>query len=151
GRSGARHRLVLVLDQEIFANKEGNTPKPAKTRRLIRNRNCYSGEWDQHSGTIDEFGDASSTITPASKKNGAQIEPLTPRELNGAAKRASRFVQKLTPSTLDADVPVETRASRGRDNLAGLDGPFWHTILQRLDWKARHSSAHKLFERLLPT
>src|SRR5262249_60207503 len=143
GRSGARHRLVLVLDQEIFANKEGNTPKPAKTRRLIRNRNFYSGEWDQHSGTIDEFSDASSTITPASKKNGAQIEPLTPRELNGAAKRASRFVQKLTPSTLDADVPVESRASPRRGNLAALYGRWWHRFFQRLDWKAGVDSSQQ--------
>src|SRR5262249_21025407 len=147
----ARHTLVLVLDQEIFANKEGNLPKTAQLRRLIRNRNCYSGEWDQHSGTIDEFGDASSTITPASKKNGAQIEPLTPLELNGAAKRASRFVQKLTPSTLDADVPVESRASPRRDNLAALYGRWWHRFFQRLDWKAGIDSAQKLFEKQLPT
>ena len=143
--------LVLVLDQEIFANKEGNLPKTAQLRRLISNRNCYSGEWDQHSSTIDEIGDASLTMAPASEKNGARIEPLTPREVRGAAKRASKFVQKLTPSTLDAEFPSELRLVARIDNLAALYGRWWHRFFERLDWRGGIDSAQKLFEKQLPT
>jgi ATP-dependent exoDNAse (exonuclease V) beta subunit len=147
----ARHTLVLVLDQEIFTSKEGNLPKTAQLRRLIRNQNCYSGEFDQHSGTIDEIHDASLTIAPVSKRNGARLEPLTSRELERGANRASKFVQKLTPSTLDVEVPSELRIVPRLDNLAALYGRWWHRFFQRLDWRAGIDSAQKLFEKQLPT
>jgi ATP-dependent exoDNAse (exonuclease V) beta subunit len=147
----ARHTLVLVLDQEIFANKEGNLPKTAQLRRLIRNQNCYSGEFDQHSGTIDEIHDASLTGARALEKGGARIEPLASRELERAAKRALKFVRKLTPSTLDAQVPSELRIVRRLENLAALYGRWWHRFFQRLDWRGGIDSAQKLFEKQLPT
>jgi ATP-dependent exoDNAse (exonuclease V) beta subunit len=147
----ARHTLVLVLDQEIFSNKEGNLPKTAQLRRLIGNRNCYSGEFDQYSGTIDETLDASLTAPPALKKGGTRIEPLTSREFERAEKRASRFVQKLTPSTLDAEVPSELRIAPQLDNFAALYGRWWHQFFQRLDWRGGIDSAQKLFEEQLPT
>jgi ATP-dependent helicase/nuclease subunit A len=147
----ARHTLVLVLDQEIFANKEGNVPKTAQLRRLIRNQNCYSGEFDEHSGTIDEIRDASFVIAPESEKNGARIEPLTSRELDRAAKRASKFVRKLMPSTLDAEIPSELRVVSRFNNFAALYGRWWHRFFQRLDWRGETDSAQKLFEKQLPT
>lgn len=147
----ARRTLVLVLDQEIFTSKEGNLPKTAQLRRLIRNQNWYSGEFDQHSGTIDEIHDASLTIAPVSKRNGARLEPLTSRELERAVNRASKFVQKLTPSTLDVEVPSELRMVPRLDNLAALYGRWWHRFFQRLDWRAGIDSAQKLFEKQLPT
>ncbi|PYJ28557.1 MAG: hypothetical protein DME90_07350, partial [Verrucomicrobia bacterium] len=48
----ARHTLVVVLDQEIFSNSEGKLLKAAQLRRLIRDKDSYSGEFDQHSSTI---------------------------------------------------------------------------------------------------
>jgi ATP-dependent exoDNAse (exonuclease V) beta subunit len=147
----ARRTLVLVLDQEIFTSKEGNLPKTAQLRRLIRNQNWYSGEFDQHSGTIDEIHDASLTIAPVSKRNGARLEPLTSRELERAVNRASKFVQKLTPSTLDVEVPSELGMVPRLDNLAALYGRWWHRFFQRLDWRAGIDSAQKLFEKQLPT
>src|SRR5213596_1181935 len=50
----ARHALIVVLDQEIFSNSEGKLPRTAQLRRLIRQKDSYSGEFDQHSSTIDE-------------------------------------------------------------------------------------------------
>src|SRR5216117_1620067 len=50
----ARHALVIVLDQEIFTNNDGQVPRTAQLRRLIRQKDFYSGEFDQHSSTIDE-------------------------------------------------------------------------------------------------
>src|SRR5204863_5450754 len=88
----ARHALVIVLDQEIFSTSEGKLPRTAQLRRLLRDKDSYSGEFDQHSSTIDEILETSPTVTPAPEKNGAEIKPLTSRELKGAAKRASEFV-----------------------------------------------------------
>src|SRR5258705_12798279 len=77
----ARHALVVVLDQEIFTNSEGKLPRTAQLRRLIRDKDSYSGEFDQHSSTIDEVLELSPTVGQASQKNGAEMEPLTSPEL----------------------------------------------------------------------
>jgi len=116
----ARHTLVVVLDQEIFASSEGKLLKTAQLRRLIRDKDFYSGEFDQHSSTIDDVLEASPMVRHASAKNGAEIEPLSSRELKRAAKRASEFVRKITPSTLDPEVPAEVRTHLRLDNLATL-------------------------------
>jgi len=146
----ARHALVVVLDQEIFSNSEGKLPRTAQLRRLLRDKDSYSGELDQHSSTIDEIFEPSPTVRQTLEKKGAEIEPLTSRELNGAAKRASEFVRKITPSALDSEVPVEVRTRSRLDNLATLYGRWWHKFFERLDWKGGIDSAQRLFEKELP-
>jgi ATP-dependent helicase/nuclease subunit A len=146
----ARHALVIALDQEIFTNSEGKLPRTAQLRRLIRDKDSYSGEFDQHSSTIDEVLEPSPTVGHASQKNGVEIEPLTSRELKRAAKRASEFVRKITPSALDSEVPIEVRTRSRPDNLATLYGRWWHKFFERLDWKGGIDSAQKLFEKELP-
>jgi ATP-dependent exoDNAse (exonuclease V) beta subunit len=145
-----RHALVVVLDQEIFSNNEGKLPRTAQLRRLIRDQDSYSGEFDQHSSTIDQVLETLPTIAAVSEKNGAEIEPLTSRELKRAAKRASDFVRKLTPSALDVEVPAEVRTRSRLDNLATLYGRWWHRFFERLDWKGGIDSAQKFFEKELP-
>jgi len=145
----ARHALVVVLDQEIFSNSDGRLPRTAQLRRLLREKDSYSGEFDQHSSTIDEILEPSPTVRQAPEKKGAEIEPLTSRELKGAAKRASEFVRKITPSELDSDVPAEVRTRSRLDNLATLYGRWWHKFFERLDWKGGIDSAQKLFEEKL--
>jgi ATP-dependent exoDNAse (exonuclease V) beta subunit len=147
----ARHTLVVVLDQEIFCNSEGKLLKTAQLRRLIRDKDFYSGEFDQHSSTIDEVLEHSPTAGHASQKNGAEIEPLTDSELKRAAKRASEFVRKITPSALDSEVPADMRTRSRLDTLATLYGRWWHKFFQRLDWKGGIDFAQKLFEKELPT
>jgi ATP-dependent exoDNAse (exonuclease V) beta subunit len=146
----ARHALVVVLDQEIFSNSEGKLPRTAQLRRLIRDKDSYSGEFDQHSSTIDEVLEPSPSVGPALQENGAEIEPLTSRELKRAAKRASEFVRKITPSALDSEVPDQVRTRSRLDNLATLYGRWWHKFFERLDWKGGIDSAQKLFEKKLP-
>jgi ATP-dependent exoDNAse (exonuclease V) beta subunit len=146
----ARHALVVVLDQEIFFNSEGKLPRTAQLRRLLRDKDSYSGEFDQHTSPIDEIFEPSPAVRQAPEKNGPEIEPLTSRELKGAAKRASEFVRKITPSALDSDVPAEVRTRSRLDNLATLYGRWWHKFFERLDWKGGIDSAQKLFEKQLP-
>src|SRR5947207_5262209 len=146
----ARHALVVVLDQEIFSNNEGKLPRTAQLRRLIRDQDSYSDEFDQHSSTVDEVPEPSPIIAAASEKKSAEIELLTSQELKRAAKRASEFVRKLTPSALDVEVPAEVRTRSRLDNLATLYGRWWHRFFERLDWKGGIDSAQKLFEKELP-
>jgi ATP-dependent exoDNAse (exonuclease V) beta subunit len=141
-----------VLDQEIFSNSEGKLPRTAQIRRLIRDKDFYSGEFDQHSSTIDEIlGPFQEVMGYASQKSGTEIEPLTSRELKRAAKRASEFVRKITPSALDSEVPAEVRTRSRLDNLATLYGRWWHKFFERLNWKAGINSAQELFEKQLPS
>jgi ATP-dependent exoDNAse (exonuclease V) beta subunit len=146
----ARHTLVVVLDQEIFPTSEGKLPRTAQLRRLIRDKDFYSGEFDQHSSTIDEHPEPSVIVEGTSQKNGAEIEPLNSSELKLAAKRASEFVRKITPSALDSEVLAEVRTRSRVDTLATLYGRWWHKFFQRLDWKGGLDSAQKLFETELP-
>jgi len=147
----ARHTLVLVLDQEIFSNSEGKLSRTAQIRRLVRDKDFYSGEFDQHSSTIDEVLELSQDVAHASQKNGAEIESLSSRELKRAAKRASEFVRKITPSALDSEVPAEVRTRSRLDNLATLYGRWWHRFFQRLNWRGGIESVQELFEEQLPT
>lgn len=146
----ARHTLVVVLDQEIFSSSDGKLLKTAQLRRLIRDKDFYSGEFDQHSSTIDQVPESSQILTEASQKNGPEINPLTNDELKRAAKRASEFVRKITPSALDPEVPTDVRTRSRLDTLATLYGRWWHKFFQRLDWKGGIDSAHELFEKELP-
>jgi ATP-dependent exoDNAse (exonuclease V) beta subunit len=146
----ARHTLVLVLDQEIFSSSEGKLLKTAQLRRLIRDKDLYSDEFDQHTSTIDEVPESSPIVEHPSQKNGSEIEPLTNDELKRAAKRASEFVRKITPSALDPEVPADVRTRSRLDTLATLYGRWWHKFFQRLDWKGGIDSAQKLFEKELP-
>ena len=146
----ARHTLVVVLDQEIFSSNDGKLPRTAQLRRLIRDKDFYSGEFDQHSSTIDEVLEASPIVGRASEKNGFEIEPLSSGELKRAVKRASEFVRKITPSALDPEVSAEVRTRSRLDNLATLYGRWWHRFFQRLDWKAGIDSAQRLFDEELP-
>jgi ATP-dependent exoDNAse (exonuclease V) beta subunit len=146
----ARHTLVVVLDQEIFSSSEGKLLKTAQLRRLVRDKDFYSGEFDQNASTIDEVPESSPIVKYASQKNGSEIEPLTNDELKRAAKRASEFVRKITPSALDPEVPAEVRTRSRLDTLATLYGRWWHKFFQRLDWKGGIDSAQKLFEKELP-
>src|SRR6266403_1525764 len=146
----ARHTLVVVLDQEIFSSSDGKLLKTAQLRRLIRDKDFYSGEFDQHTSTIDEVPESSPIKGYASQKNGSEIEPLTNDELKRAVKRASEFVRKITPSALDPEVPADVRTRSRLDTLATLYGRWWHKFFQRLDWRGGIDSAQKLFEKELP-
>jgi ATP-dependent helicase/nuclease subunit A len=146
----ARHTLVVVLDQEIFSSTDGKLLKTAQLRRLIREKDFYSGEFDQHTSTIDEVPESSPIVKHVSQKNGSELQPLTHDELKRAAKRASEFVRKLTPSALDSGVPADVRTRSRLDSLATLYGRWWHKFFQRLDWKGGIDSAQTLFEKELP-
>ena len=119
-----------MLDQEIFSSSEGKLLKTAQLRRLIRDKDFYSGEFDQHTSTIDEVPESSPIVGHASQKNGSEIEPLTIDELKRAAKRASEFVRKITPSALDSEVPADVRTRSRLDTLATLYGRWWHKFFQ---------------------
>ncbi|HWX17088.1 MAG TPA: UvrD-helicase domain-containing protein [Chthoniobacterales bacterium] len=146
----ARHTLVLVLDQEIFASARGEFPKNAQLRRLIPEKNSYADEFDERTSAIDDV-EFLGTTEPSPEKNAPNTEPLTSRELKRAAKGASQFVRKFTPSALDTDVPTEVRVRSRPDNLATFYGRWWHRFFESLDWKGGIDIAQNLFEEQLPS
>jgi ATP-dependent helicase/nuclease subunit A len=145
----ARRTLVLVLDQEIFSTTDGKLPKTAQLRRLIRDRDFYSGEFDELTTTTGNIED-SETFPLAPEKPEAKIDILTSCELKRAAKSALEFARKFTPSALDTDVPTEVRVRLRPDNLATLYGRWWHRFFESLDWKGGIDAAQKMFDEQLP-
>ncbi len=130
----ARHTLVLALDQEIFSNTKGELLKTAQLRRLIRDKDSYSGEFDECSSEIGDV-EESKAAASAPEKISSKVEPLTSRELKRAVQRASEFVVRITPSAFDAEL-VEAPLARSRlDNPATLYGHWWHRLVQRLPWR----------------
>jgi ATP-dependent helicase/nuclease subunit A len=147
----ARHALIVVLDQEIFCNNEGKLLRTAQLRRLLREKDSYSSEFDQHSNTIDTILEDPSTATQAMQKNNPEIESLTSREIKKAAKHASQFVRKITPSALDPDFPAQVLMRSRLDTQATLYGRWWHKFFERLDWQGGIGAAQQLFDEKLPT
>jgi ATP-dependent exoDNAse (exonuclease V) beta subunit len=146
----ARHTLVLVLDQEIFATSQGQLQKGAQLRRLLRGADVYQGEFDERSSTIDDIAETE-LRKPAAARVPAKIERLTSRELGRAAQTASTFVIRITPSAFDLE-PAEWRNSQSRlDNPATLYGHWWHRFFQMMDWNAGLEAADKLFASHLST
>jgi len=146
----ARRALVIVLDQEIFATTDGNLQKTAQLRRLIRNEDVYSGQFDECTSKLEDLAD-SEALTPPAPESEAKVDIPSSSELKRATKRASEFVRKFTPSALDLDVPVEIELPSRPNNLATLYGRWWHKFLECVDWKRGVDAAQKLFEEQLPT
>ena len=87
----ARHTLVLVLDQDIFATTPGHLPKTAQLRRLIRGGDVYTGDFDAHTTLADEGADAIEPGKPSTPEEGvATLARLDRRDLKRAANRAVR-------------------------------------------------------------
>ncbi len=129
----ARHKLVLVLDQEIFATAQGHLQKGAQLRRLIRGADIYCGEFDERTSTVAD-AEESKAIEPSPENIHSKTEPLTSRELKRAVQRASEFVTRITPSAFDVELVEAVRTRSPLDNPATLYGHWWHRLLQRLPW-----------------
>jgi ATP-dependent helicase/nuclease subunit A len=145
----ARHTLVLVLDQEIFATSQGQLQKGAQLRRLVRGADLYGGQFDERSSRIEDVEESERRETLPEKAR-LKIDAVTSNERNRAAKNASNFMTRVTPSAFDVD-PVERTGSSRLDNPATLYGRWWHTFFQRMDWKAGAAAAEKLFTSHLPS
>ena len=140
----ARHTLVLVLDQEIFATAQGQLQKGAQLRRLIRGADAYGGEFDERTSTIED-AEESKAIEPSPENIQSKIEPLPERELKRAVQRADDFVRKMNPSGFEeistlregiarAEVVSPSMRAGTLDNTATRYGRWWHQLLQRLPW-----------------
>jgi len=58
----------LCSIQEIFSSSEGKLAENSTTSTADRDKDSYSGEFDQHSSTIDEVLEPSQTVEHASQK-----------------------------------------------------------------------------------
>jgi ATP-dependent helicase/nuclease subunit A len=145
----ARHTLVLVLDQEIFATSQGQLQKGAQLRRLVRGADVYGGQFDERSSRIEDIQEPERRETLPEKAR-PKIEAVTANELSRAAKCASNFMTRMTPSAFELDPDERTRTTSRLDNPATLYGRWWHTFFQTLDWKADGAAADKLFAGQLP-
>jgi ATP-dependent helicase/nuclease subunit A len=156
----ARHTLVLVFDNELFAKTNGELHSHSQTKWLKAEK-----------GAVNESSFATITTDPtpcsltakhheatSATRSTRSNAPLPAGMIDKAAaiKNASVFVRKLNPSSLAADEVATAEQARFIDN--GLRGPrsaspalryglWWHDFIQQLKWSNGDHSRSNLFEK----
>lgn len=149
----ARHTLIIVLDQEIFATTEGRLPNRAQLRRLIGGADVYSRQFDSVSSTLDEFSVEAHAPSPQRSIQTPPPLQMEPAAIQKAVVRADDFIRKVSPSAYEPlveitdDAPLPTMRAHSRaDNVATLYGRWWHTFFQTLDSRGGVANADLHFD-----
>jgi ATP-dependent exoDNAse (exonuclease V) beta subunit len=155
----ARHTLVLVFDNELFAKRRDEIHTHSQTKWLKADRGAHNENAfaaliaDPAPCTLTaEHHEVKSTATSA--QSGASLPAEKIDEAN-AIKNASVFVRKLNPSSLAADEVARVEEARviddtrrvGRSTSPALQyGLWWHDFVQRLKWSHTADDPANLFE-----
>ncbi len=155
----ARHTLVLVFDNELFAKRRDEIHAHSQTKWLKADKGAQNESafatltTDPAPCTLTaEHHEAKSTA--GSTKSTAPL-PAGKIDKAIAIKNASVFVRKLNPSTLAADEIAAVEEARftddarrvGRSTSPALQyGLWWHDFVQRLKWSNGADDPVKLFE-----
>ncbi len=155
----ARHTLVLVFDNELFAKTGGDIHTHSQTRWLKVEK-----------GAVNETAFAEVTTEPKScaltaKRHqaiSAETSTNTTAKLPAARidkaaviKNASVFIRKLNPSGLAPDEIAAVEEARFIDDAPRIARPagaalryglWWHDFVQRLKWSNGAADRAKLFE-----
>jgi ATP-dependent exoDNAse (exonuclease V) beta subunit len=155
----ARHTLVLVFDNELFAKTGGDIHTHSQTRWLKVEK-----------GAVNEVAFAEVTTEPkpcalTAKRHQAmstEISTTTTAKLPTAKidktvviKNASVFIRKLNPSGLAPDEIAAVEEARFIDDAPRIARPagaalryglWWHDFVQRLKWRNGAADGAKLFE-----
>lgn len=157
----ARHTLVLALDGEIFARKDGSLQKGAQLKRLLGEKN----ENALHFDGLSDAGEACAATADATRESAAMLDikvaslPRVDRKTGDAAhKRGAEFVHKFNPSAYDAEVaraaeddhvrdapPVAQQVRSRADSPATLYGRWWHSLFEAISWRDGVERADELF------
>ena len=156
----ARHSLVLVFDNELFAKSKGDVHAHSQTKWL-----------KTESGALNEpaFGTITTDATPCpltaqvhqarSTDTSASIDATLPArtiDQSIAIKHASVFVHKLNPSSLAKDEIAAVEEARFIDDARRAPrttspalqyGLWWHDFVQRLDWSDGANASAELFKQ----
>ena len=162
----ARHTLVLALDGEIFARKDGTLQKGAQLKRLLGDKECNA----RHFEALAQTAEPCAQTAEAAQLSAATLHvkvPALPRldrkTTQTARKRADEFVHKFNPSAYDADVthaveedgaaeaaaPLILARSRA-DSPATLYGRWWHSLFEGISWREGLDGAARLFDERQP-
>jgi ATP-dependent helicase/nuclease subunit A len=147
----ARHTLVLVFDEQLFAKANGEIHKDSQLKWLKADR----GAPNQIA-----FGSVATEVAACSltaeyhaaksreKTDRIDMQPVAGKiEKTVAAKNASMFVRALNPSGLLRDdiLPAvfdEVLSSSAADQSPALRyGVWWHDFVRRIPWAAGLGSA----------
>ena len=159
----ARHTLVLVVDNELFAKSKGDIPTDSQTKWLKANK----GARNEPAFATLTTDPAPCTLTAARHQaqsiaiSAKTIHPLPARSIDqaAAAKNASAFIRKMNPSSLAADEIAAVEEARfvdgasrvGRSTSPALQyGIWWHDFVQQVNWQNGANARTKLFEERRP-
>ncbi len=160
----AQHTLVLASAPGLYATSKA--PQPSKSQ--ITWLRCEEGGCNHgtlsaiNNEALAEAATAAHQKTRTAERSHSAKVPALPVLKPGAREAASHFVQKISPSGLAEAFSAEhatgsiERPSRisvragALDNQATLYGSWWHSLLQRIDWRQEARDWESLFQSALP-
>jgi ATP-dependent exoDNAse (exonuclease V) beta subunit len=151
----ARHTLVLVLDEEIFARAKGGMQNEAQLKCLLGEKEINRPHFDALSlepETCPETAKAREQAAPSAAEVDAQpLLRIDRKGLKLAQERAATFVRKFNPSGYDEETartpmdeinestPSISVTRLNADTPATLYGRWWHDLMQRISWHDENS------------
>jgi ATP-dependent exoDNAse (exonuclease V) beta subunit len=161
----ARHTLVLAYDKELFLNSTKTIPPTAQLKHFEPDGKSQSFPI-ANLPTAAEICARTAEVTAKQRARTEQaaitLAPLSQKQRQRAAKRASEFVHKFNPSAYDAAVvrvadeedavstPATLHARSAADNPATLYGSWWHSLFESIAWRVGLAAAERVFEQRQP-
>jgi ATP-dependent exoDNAse (exonuclease V) beta subunit len=158
----ARHTLVLVSDNELFAKRGDELHTHSQTKWLKAEKGAVNAAALANVGIESQPCELTTKryATTSAKPSTQTSAPLPAENLDkpAAIRKASIFVRKLNPSGLAPDEVAAVEEARFIDDAprsarpAGAAlryGLWWHDFVQRLNWTPDSCDRTKIFERYL--
>jgi ATP-dependent exoDNAse (exonuclease V) beta subunit len=149
----ARHTLVIVDDEALFATEKG--APPSSQAKLLR---MASG--DENHAALKQLSHSlrpcADTESDNQKKRGEALAPeefpllppLPTEAAELARSRSARFI-KRNPSALaepdDSAGELASNVARSQPNSGALYGLWWHALVEKIDWTAGEGEWERVF------
>jgi len=155
----ARHTLVLVFDNELFAKRQDEVHTHSQTKWLkadkgAQNENAFASITAEPTPcTLTAQHHAETAAQSVAKSNGSL--PTEKIDKAKAIQNALLFVRKINPSSLSPDEVAaieEARFTADERRAAKSTSPalqyglWWHDFVQRLKWKNDADLRNSIFK-----
>ncbi len=156
----ARHTLVLVVDNELFAKRGDEVHTQSQTKWLKAeksaiNAGAFAGVATESQPCALTAERQAATSADDSAKTTAPL-PAATIDIQAAVQNSSLFIRKLNPSGLARDEIAAIEEARFIDDGPRIARPagaalryglWWHDFVQRLKWNDSEGDRASLFEQ----
>jgi len=153
----ARHSLVLVDDESLFARRDGTAPVDSQLS-WIRGATHQPNESIMRALPSSPLPrsdtNTADTRREPAKEGGTDWKPI----LEMASTNAQRFSRKSSPSSFNLRGPDRFADEREMQDTLPVQrvgdaavayGIWWHGLMERMDWRAKEDERDKQFQNSL--